>query len=212
MKKILFGIMSIVLCVGLMGAAFASFSDTATSTGNRFAAGTLDVNCVISGTGNGASVNENADGTNDYVTFSNLKPGDAGSITWTITNTGSLPGSVMIHRTLINDYDGVNTGPEMAIEGSGITATTPGELAKNMWLSSTCTINGVSTFDNPPYSNWMYLEGTYGPNQFDHLPKILTSGSTLQVTYAWSIPIDVGNIIQGDTFTLNFTIDLDQIP
>jgi hypothetical protein len=57
----------------------------------------------------------------------------------------------------------------------------------------------------------MSLEGTYGPDQFDNLPKPLPAGSVLVVTYNWSIPTTVGNIIQGDTFTLNLTMSLDQI-
>ncbi len=43
MKKILFTVMAVVLCLGLMGAAFAYFSDTETSEGNTFTAGTLDL-------------------------------------------------------------------------------------------------------------------------------------------------------------------------
>lgn len=43
MKKILFSVMAVVLCLGLMGGAFAYFSDTETSSGNTFTAGTIDL-------------------------------------------------------------------------------------------------------------------------------------------------------------------------
>jgi len=39
MKKLLFGIMAVVLCVGLIGGAFAYFTDSQTSSGNVFSAG-----------------------------------------------------------------------------------------------------------------------------------------------------------------------------
>ena len=48
MKKILFSVMTMVLVVGLVGGgAFALFSDTETSTGNVFQAGTLDLHFDI---------------------------------------------------------------------------------------------------------------------------------------------------------------------
>ena len=43
MKKILFALMAVVLCLGLMGGAFAYFSDIETSQANTFTAGTLDM-------------------------------------------------------------------------------------------------------------------------------------------------------------------------
>jgi predicted ribosomally synthesized peptide with SipW-like signal peptide len=43
MKKILIALMAVVLCLGLVGAAFAYFTDVAPSTGNTMTAGTLDL-------------------------------------------------------------------------------------------------------------------------------------------------------------------------
>jgi len=214
-KKILFSLMAIILAVGLVGAgAFAYFSDTETSTGNTFTAGTLDLLVTTSGACSDVgkiTVNEQGDGLNDSVVFANLAPGDSGSITWTITNTGTLPGMVMIHRTLSNDVDGVDTEPELLVD---LTPGAAGELDNNMWLISTVTIDGVSTFvyeGNPWYANWMSLEATYGPEQFDNLPKLLPANSVLVVTYNWSIPTTVDDVIQGDTFTLNLEMTLDQV-
>jgi len=42
-KKLLFAIMAIVLCVGLVGGAFSYFTDTVTSNSNTLQAGTLDI-------------------------------------------------------------------------------------------------------------------------------------------------------------------------
>jgi spore coat-associated protein N len=41
MKKVLLGLISVALCIGMTGSAFAYFTDVATSTGNTFTAGTL---------------------------------------------------------------------------------------------------------------------------------------------------------------------------
>jgi predicted ribosomally synthesized peptide with SipW-like signal peptide len=62
---------------------YALFSDTNTNNGNSFTAGTLNLVDVISGTATSSNitVNEAADGFNDNVAFTLVKPGDAGTIT-----------------------------------------------------------------------------------------------------------------------------------
>jgi len=212
MKKILMSLFTIAIVGALIGGGvMAVFTDTETSTGNTFSAGTLELVVVTSGACSDVgkvTVYENPDGFNDSVVFTNLAPGDSGSITWTITNTGTLPGMVMIHRTMSNDVDGVDTEPELLVDPSPGAA---GELDDNMWLISTVTIDGTTTFSPTPYANWMSLEATYPDDQFDNLPKLLPAGSVLVVTYNWSIDSGVGNIIQGDTFTLNLEMTLDQV-
>ena len=48
-KKLLFAIMAIVLCVGLVGGAFSYFTDTVTSNSNTLQAGTLNVEIANAG-------------------------------------------------------------------------------------------------------------------------------------------------------------------
>jgi len=43
LKKIVFSLIALLVCVGLVGSAFAYFSDVETSTGNTFTAGTLNM-------------------------------------------------------------------------------------------------------------------------------------------------------------------------
>ena len=210
MKKILISLMAIVLAVGLVGAgALAYFSDVETSEDNIFTAGTLDLVVTTSGTcndGGKVTVNEMGDGFNDNVVFANLAPGDSGSITWTLTNTGSLGGNILVQQTLTNDSDGVDTEPELLVDPDGPGGL--GELDNLMDLTSTCTIDGVSTFSPTPYVGKMSDIALY--LNVDLLPKPLPAGSVLVLTYNWSIPTTVGNIIQGDTFTVNMLMTLDQ--
>jgi len=71
-KKILFTVMSLALVIGLVSAgAFAYFSDTETSTGNSFTAGTLDL--------------EIGSPSSTIVSLGDIKPGEIG-----IRNTGSI--------------------------------------------------------------------------------------------------------------------------
>jgi predicted ribosomally synthesized peptide with SipW-like signal peptide len=51
MKKILFALMAVVLCVGLVGGAFAYFTDTQASSNNVFASGNIQLSMAnINGT------------------------------------------------------------------------------------------------------------------------------------------------------------------
>ena len=77
MKKILFAVIALVLCLGMVGGAFAYFSDTATSVNNTFSAGDVDV--TIGG--------ELAAG----VLLTGMAPGDEVTKTMWVQNDGSLP-------------------------------------------------------------------------------------------------------------------------
>jgi predicted ribosomally synthesized peptide with SipW-like signal peptide len=212
MKKLLILTMSIVLALGMIGSAFAYFSDTETSTGNSFTAGTLNLDVTIFGDGPAGKVDvhENADGTNDYVVFSDLAPGDSGSIVWNITNTGSLDGWINVTQGLSNDNDGIDTEPELLEEPGANGALTDGELDEYMHLTSSMTIDGADVgFLPQPWHGWWHDIAVYGPS-LDNLPIVLPAGKTLVLTYAFSIDTTVTNIIQGDTFTANFNISLTQ--
>jgi len=99
-KKILISLMAIALVIGLVGAgAFAYFSDTETSTGNTFTAGSLDL--VL------------GPGTPVPFSVSNLAPGDAGNGKFTLTNTGSLPGELDVKFANFLQFENSLTEPEL---------------------------------------------------------------------------------------------------
>jgi len=210
-KKFLILAMAMVLALGMIGSAFAYFTDVETSTGNIFAAGTLDLDCVVTATCNDmakVTINENVNGLNDNVVFNNLAPGDSGVITWTLTNIGTMPGKLDVLYQGVNDYDSVNPDPELAIE-PGATATTPGELNDNMHLSTRYFLNDIQQ----PYT-WVGYMSICTPvwTHADSFPKNLPALSVYKIEWTWWIDNTVGNIIQGDSFTLNFAMSLDQIP
>jgi predicted ribosomally synthesized peptide with SipW-like signal peptide len=210
-------LLTVISVSGIMGGGvFAYFSDTETSTGNTFTAGTLELTYNMTATcsdagkvavsipaGNGNDSN----GINTQVTFSNLVPGDSGVITWTITNLGNQPGMLNVLGRRINDYDGTNTETEMAAEGTGITGTTPGELDDNMLLDTYYTLNGVMA---PHLTGHMTMvHRSYV--SLDSLPRTLPAAGVYIIEWDWSIPTTVGNIIQGDTIIVNLEMYLDQI-
>ena len=82
MKKILFSVMGVVLCLGLMGGAFAYFSDVETSEDNTFTAGTIDL-----------ALNGENPKTGPIFTFSDIKPcEELAPITIRLENVGNNEG------------------------------------------------------------------------------------------------------------------------
>jgi predicted ribosomally synthesized peptide with SipW-like signal peptide len=76
-KKILFVLLVCLLSLGVVGGAFAYFTDTATSNANTFTAGTVH---IVLGGGIAGGIN-----------FTNMAPGDKVTGSMWVQNTGSLP-------------------------------------------------------------------------------------------------------------------------
>jgi len=108
-RKVLLSIIIIGVVGALIGAGvFANFIDVETSEDNTFTAGTLNLVPATSGTGpdDKYTVTPGSDGVNGNVVFTNLAPGDSGSITWTLNNDGSLAGTLTIASTVtFSDVD-----------------------------------------------------------------------------------------------------------
>jgi len=93
-RKVLASLLVIAVVAGLVGAStFAYFSDQEESSENIFQAGTIDLTLEES---EGAPID-----------LGNMKPGDTASGTITVSNIGSLPGSLYITSKYVdNDMDG----------------------------------------------------------------------------------------------------------
>ena len=84
MKKITFMVVGILLVIGLIGAGtWAYFSDTETSEGNTFTAGTIDI--ALDGEDNGGVAYATT-----YFNVANMAPGDTETAYLEINNTGTL--------------------------------------------------------------------------------------------------------------------------
>jgi len=101
MKKIIGLSIAALLIIGIVAVGtFAYFSDTATSTGNTWTAGTL----VLSEATTGSAVNNSyvvtpgggINGSAQFGVTDPVKPGSSGTITWTLNNTGNVPGTLTL--------------------------------------------------------------------------------------------------------------------
>jgi spore coat-associated protein N len=214
MKKILFTLMACVLCLGLVGGAFAYFSDTETSTGNSFTAGTLDLQ-VISPYGGepygGFPPSATYNGTNiPGINLGNMAPGDP-EITWRmhVNNIGTINGMLSIHFIVTADYENTLEDPELALGDTGPS----GELGdfltvkiyfqdESQWPNGLVLITSGTLSDL--HCNKIQLGALYAENNPDppHDGK--------DVVLKFELPSTTTNICQSDSIDFDIDLILDQ--
>jgi spore coat-associated protein N len=173
--------MTLMLVVGLVGGgAFAYFSDVETSTGNSFAAGTLDLKL------------DNADGNVVAFAVANTYPSASGTYTYDLDNPGSLPGYLDI-VVAVSDLGGTTSEPELNVDSGNL-----GDLSANMDIVVTIGVTQVYAGS---------LLGWNGNHEYDYL---IAAGGTTTVKVDWLIPAAVGNVIQGDSTTVDLTFEFNQ--
>jgi len=221
-RKVLVSVMFIALAGALIGGGiYAYFSDTETSTGNTFTAGTLNLVPSTDGTGPGGkyTVTAGGDGVNGKVVFTKLAPGDSGSITWTLDNNGNLDGTLTIASNVTFEENGSNE-PESAVSGNN--GGGDGDLDEYMGVR----LKRNGTYILGDASNYVPFSGLEAV--LDAESRSLTASGTLTYVLEWEIASDVkgagtdgefgtgddtqidDNIIQSDKATLDITFTLDQ--
>jgi len=115
-KKLLAGL----IIIGLVGFAlgwgtYSYFSDTETSSGNTFSAGTLDL-----------KVDGKDDPLGAYFSVSDVKPGDSGYKDIVLSNAGTLAGKAYIHFKNVEDKPGTTPESEPTPDN--------GELSQNLYI------------------------------------------------------------------------------
>jgi predicted ribosomally synthesized peptide with SipW-like signal peptide len=113
MKKVLFAVIACVLCAGMIGGAFAYFTDVEKSTGNTMSAGTLDLQIS-----NDGSLFTDSGITATFSTPTSLEPGTSftTNAVW-FKNTGSMDIYWIFARICgLTESEGINTDAENALE------------------------------------------------------------------------------------------------
>ena len=222
MKKIIISFMTIALVLAVIaGGTWAYFSDTETSTGSSFTAGTLNLVPSTSGTGpvGKYTVTAGGDGINGNVVFVRLAPGDSGSITWTLTNNGNLDGALTMASTVTFAENGSNE-PEAAVLGNNNGSN--GDLDEYMGVR----LKRGATYILGDASNYVPFSGLAAVLNAES--QSLAASGTLTYVLEWQIASDVkgagadgkfgtaddvqvdDNIIQSDSATVDITFTLTQ--
>lgn len=239
MKKIVGLTIAFLLAVSMASAGvWAYFSDTE-STGGAIIAGTLDMVPTVIGTGPSGKYTVTTGGNNNggKVVFQNICPGDSGTITWVLTNDGSLPGTLTTNSTLAFSENGVPTEIEVAPPGTN-NADGNGDLDEFVGVTLQ---RGAGTDQTTAEAAFSYLLGD-GTNYVplsglkaeldDAVGQTLAAkdGSTDTIVYklSWSIATEImgagpdgkfgtgddvqvnDNIIQTDTAQIDIFFTLNQ--
>jgi spore coat-associated protein N len=212
LKKYLFLILTVLLALGITGGTFAYFTDTETSNGNVFAAGTLDLKI--------SDINEYPprDGVSVTWSMTNMAPGvsHVGPRTITIINTGSIQGD---HIEISFSHQ-ISDLPD--VESDTKKDSTPGELAK--WLQILAMTYEDTTLVGPiptpghvlvdvNHNGFIDLEDVTLPENslaLDNLEPPLVPGG--QTSFSMTLLFNAGatNDIQGDTLTTTVYFTLNQ--
>lgn len=211
MKKIIGLTLMAVMVMTLVGVGtWAYFSDTETSADNTWTAGTLNLVNVISGTAVGTDViiTEQADGLNDKVEFGTVTPivpGDSGTITWTLTNTGSTNGSLSLVAATTFTEGAAPNEPELTADPDSSQGLDD-ELM--VWVSST---GGSSADVYGNTSTYLPMSGLAASLNSSEVAITMDASAVIVYVLHWDVPGETtGNEIQGDTAELDIIFTLTQ--
>ena len=202
-KRIIMSSLSIFASAALVaGATFAFFSDEETSSGNTFAAGSLDL--TVEG---GTTISETA------------APGDEGHVeTYTLANSGTVDGVADLHITNVVTAGVSTTEPECVAEGGVWTGECTGNTPVNN-IDTQIGVNiGYDRDDSGGVAEDEYLIWTdtaTNPGVVD--ASELTWGNNsdpnnIAATLAQleDVDFDLGDLLAGDSRTLQLSFHFDE--
>lgn len=172
-----------VIAAGIAG-TYAYFTARRTVSTNRFTAGTLDLNVTSNGQVNEPFVIENIGENGDI----------SGSKTWTVRNTGSLPGRLLVRlQSVVNEENGCND-PEKETEPV-CESDTEGELGGV--ITANVSLDGTDQVSSTLATSQQAKVGT----DWNALtPIILQPNQTRTMGINWATSEDAyGNEIQSDS-------------
>jgi predicted ribosomally synthesized peptide with SipW-like signal peptide len=221
MRKILTAIFLVGLVATMAGAGiYAYFSDTETSTGNTFTAGTLDLKVSHSSAGSWS------DGVSGTWTLSNMKPGDeTPTASVFFKNFGSIASNTL---EITCSYTVTEETPQTESDTDTHTDQHPDEMAKYMiitmmfyrndQLNINC-LTGYDSYSGQTKDEWKINDangdGKISLYELKLDPLILPSPDTqpnkiTQLDMKIKFDENAGNDFQGDTFNLTMIFTLKQ--
>lgn len=211
-KKVLLAILAVggLATIGGVAVTSALFSDTETNTANTFTAGTL--NMTVGG----------ADGTAfESLNLANLGVDGqvTGGKTWTIVNTGTVPGNLTFKMNELVNNDNACNEPETILDTTcGNPGPGQGELGVNMTVKvylDTNITDGITPTTPVVDTNLATAnQGEYASQWVANNPGPVTipAGGSVNVTMNWSTdPATYTNVIQSDSTTFGLQYDLLQV-
>jgi predicted ribosomally synthesized peptide with SipW-like signal peptide len=209
MRKILIALLGVLLVAALAGAGtFAYFSDTETSTGNTFTAGTLDL--VVGG------------GTSLPFEFENIAPGDTDTDYDGLANTGSIAAELDIAMGATANNDNGTEDPENDQNTDTGIGDLGGQLEMALWLdldedgdadSTDVGLKSDGTTYDPSEGLDYATVDSYSEATWDAVTTLDEAGGTndeANIVIDWELPEDTDNRVMGDGVSYDLTFTLQQ--
>ncbi|MFA6314891.1 MAG: TasA family protein [Candidatus Paceibacterota bacterium] len=222
MKRILLSLAVIaVVATVAVGATRSYFSDTETSTGNTFTAGTIDIAI---------------DGSNPWIqkySIGDLKPGETGNISFDIQNVGQNPVNVSKNLSSFENTGGelqdypcsaLGTDAKTSSEPECVAETAFGhridEVQSKIIYDLSVKVYADSASTTPIWWQAIYIDADgksltdiYGANGDQYVALgMIPVGGHMMVTQSYHFATSTENEYQGDTLSFNITIKADQMP
>lgn len=209
MKKILLSVMTIALVAAVgFGATRAYFTDTESSVGNTFTAGTIDI----------AVDNQNPWSRTTPYQLVDMKPSQVDYTNFTITNVGTNPANVWKKVAGVVTSDDVQSEPE-CVEGGGTwsgTACTGSYVAKDdidtaiEYDLSVKVYNAAGTeiFYQTLYNKDKTISQITGNGTF---LGMIPEGGKMDVTESYHMQSATTNWAQGDKMTFDIVLTAEQL-
>jgi hypothetical protein len=134
--------------------------------------------------------------------FTNVKPGSSGTITWTLNNTGNVPGTLTLVSATTFGQGGAPNAPEAAAE-TALGGVKGLDTGITIWV----TRDGTDILGST--GTYVAMSGLQAALNLE-LNKTITIGTPMVYILNWQVPTSVGNEIQGDTAQLDITFTLNQ--
>jgi predicted ribosomally synthesized peptide with SipW-like signal peptide len=184
-----------VASAGAGAGTMALLSDNGASTGNSVSAGTLDLTL------------EGSDATVEFLTATDVAPGETGQSSLTLANAGSLTGYVDVEVASLTDYENGLAGNENSADGTG---GDPG--AGNGELSDYLEVH--AEFRNGPelWSGFDAAANRLQPGTVYDEDYQLDGGTSDDFVFEWQLPSGTGDDAQSDSVAFALTFSLDQEP
>ena len=223
-KRILISLAVIgAVAVIAVGGTIAYFSDTETSTGNTFTAGTIDISV------------DNMNPWNHSFALADMKPSYTDYINFEIQNTGSDPNPVDVWKkiTVTNETTGVESEPECTDQngvwdntakacdwdGSGTMYVDKNDLSSVIWYDLSVevyNIQGAKIWWQTLYldSDHKTIDDVYGgvTGQGNEVYLgMIPAGGKMKVQQSYHMATETGNWAQGDQMTFNINLRAEQI-
>jgi len=205
-KRILLSVMTIGVVLAMVGGATqALFSDTETSVGNTFSAGTIDI-----------SVNDQ-NPWSESVALTEMKPSYTDYINFTIRNVGSNPADIWKTLSNIVTDEGLWSEPECDAQGGtwevdvcnnpahswhGIHTVIEYDLYVELYNASDKLIWHQMLYDKDILISDLPTKMYLG---------MIPSGWYMKVYQSYHMKGDTGNWAQGDTMTFDITLEAEQL-